>query len=200
MSRKEALDLLDSLPDFKDGVMALPTESRYKLLIWPNDHLLTKAELVTDFKSEALKELVVSMFEIMHKSGGIGLAATQVGSNKQVFIADLSSIIDPFVFGFSKPKTFINPVILKAETPSPLEEGCLSFPGITQIVRRPYDVTIKAFDVDGNEFIEEANGLYAHVLQHELEHLQGKTIYNHMSNLRKDIVKRKLNKVKKYTE
>ena len=174
--------------------------NKHKLLIWPHPLLNFHTSNLdsSEFGSQELKDLVVSMFDLLHKYGGIGLAANQIGLNKNLFVADLSSVIDPQVFGFTKPKVFINPVIQSFNTASELEEGCLSFPGVTQKVKRHYNITVTAYDIDGNEFTEEANGLYAHVLQHEMEHLNGITLYNHMSALRRDMTKRKINKLQKY--
>lgn len=171
---------------------------KYNLITWPNELLMQPAVDVQleEFSSEELKHLVASMFEIMHKSGGIGLAASQVGVLKNIFVLDLSRI--PENGGFTTPKVFINPQPVGSEERTELEEGCLSFPGIYQKVSRYKSLSMSALDIDGKPFFEKATDLYAHVMMHEYDHLRGKTIYNYMSNLRRDIVRRKLNKQNKF--
>ncbi len=170
--------------------------TKYKLLTWPNDKLTSISEDVKEeeFKTQELKELVVAMFDIMHQSGGIGLAAPQIGILKNIFVVDLSFFKDHEAMGFTKPKAFINPRPVGGPQDSEMEEGCLSFPGVFQKVIRPEEVIVMSQDVDGNFFNEKGKGLYSHVILHEYDHLRGKTIYNHMSRLRKDMAKRKLNK------
>lgn len=162
------------------------------LKTFPNPILTQKCDDVRFdvFGEEKLKKLVVDMYEIMHKNGGIGLAAPQVGLSLNIFVVDLVQPQD----GYTTPKVFINPKVMTSEETSEMEEGCLSFPGITQSITRPAKVTVLAQDIDGKPFTEEATGLYAHAIMHEYEHLQGKTIYNHMSALRRDIVRRKIQK------
>lgn len=173
--------------------------NKYELITWPHPVLTTKSTAlsVEECKTAETKELVVSMFFTMHNHGGIGLAANQVGVTKRIIVADISYLPNAKDLGFTKPKVFINPEVIETHGTSELEEGCLSFPEITMKLKRCDLVTVKALDIDGNEFIEEASGLYAHVLQHEIDHLNGTTIYDYMTNLRRDIVKRKLNKFNK---
>ncbi len=172
--------------------------NKYQLITWPNELLLQPTLEVKqeEFGTDELKNLVASMFDIMHKAGGVGLAAPQVGVLSKIFVVDLSPV--PENGGFTTPKVFINPQPIGGPEDYELEEGCLSFPGIYQKVTRPKDVVITAKDIDGNIFIEKSTGLYSHVILHECDHLNGKTIYNHMSNLRRDIVRRKLNKQNKF--
>jgi len=175
-----------------------PIVSKYKLLTWPNDTPTSVSEDVKEeeFKTDELKELVVAMFDIMHKNGGIGLAAPQIGVLKNLFVVDLSTFADHQAMGFTKPKVFINPKPVGGPQDSEMGEGCLSFPGVFQKITRPEEVFVMSRDVDGNFFNEKGKGLYSHVILHEYEHLRGKTIYNYMSRLRKDMAKRKLNKQK----
>ncbi len=168
---------------------------KYNLVIWPNDTLSQKCSDVTqeEFGSNELKDLVASMFDIMHKNHGIGLAAPQVGLLKNVFVVDVGQSYD------IKPKVFINPAIItQSDNKSSLDEGCLSFPAISQSVQRNKDILVEAKDIDGKTFQEKASNLYAHVLQHEYDHLVGKTIYSYMGAVKKDIVKRKIQKLHQY--
>lgn len=169
--------------------------TKRSLVLWPDPILMEPAVEVKaeEFNSPELKELVADMFEILHKSGGIGLAAPQVGVNKRIFVASLGASNTPDS-GFTTPKVFINPAVTRSEEDSEMEEGCLSFPGIYQKVTRGQNVIVLAQNVNGEFFTEKAYNLYAHVIQHEYDHLKGVTLYDKMSNLRKDMTRRKMAK------
>lgn len=176
----------------------MPPTPKYKLLTWPNDILTSGCEDIKEeeFGKDELKKLIVDMFDIMRDNGGIGLAAPQIGILKNIFVVDLSHFSNAKDFGFTTSRVFINPRPVGGPTDSELEEGCLSFPGVFQKVKRPDEVFVMAQDVDGTYFNEKAKGLYSHVILHEYDHLKGKTIFNYMSRLRKDMAKRKINKQK----
>lgn len=143
-----------------------------------------KAKQIKKIDNE-IKVLVNNMFETMRYGNGIGLAATQVGSDKSIFIVDLSP-----VKGFEnfKPMVFINPkIIFQSEEKSISEEGCLSVPSIRAEVERPKGIKIIFRDVDNNEKILEDNDLLARVIQHEYDHLIG-TFF--IDRIPKDILKR----------
>ncbi len=141
-----------------------------------------------------LVEFIKKMFYTMYQNKGIGLAATQVGSNKQFFIADLKLNHDQ-----EKSEKFIliNPVIVDAEGSEVGEEGCLSVPGITESVKRKYKVLLKAIDINGKEIEIEAEGLLARVFQHELDHLHGKLFIDYLSPIKKRLVLNRLKKMRK---
>jgi peptide deformylase len=189
------MDSPKNLPPLWDSANSM---TKRQIVLWPEVNEFCPCEDVKpeDFKTEELKELVADMFELMHKSFGIGLAAPQVGVNKNIFVVDLS-IVNTADSGFSTPKVFINPMIIGSMEESELEEGCLSFPGVYQKVKRAKDVTITAQNVDGDFFTEKGYKLYAHVLQHEYDHLRGVTLYDKMSNLKRDVTRRKLAKYTK---
>lgn len=166
------------------------------LITWPNPILSVPCEPVTEFGTDYLKNIISKMFEVMQKNYGIGLAANQIGVSKRIFIADLSmcSKESQKEWGFDKPLCFINPKIIPADKKSTIEEGCLSFPTLLQKIARPDPIIVQAQDVDGKPFEIKASGLFAHVMSHETDHLNGITMMNYMSNLKKDIYKRKVKK------
>jgi peptide deformylase len=168
------------------------------LVLWP-DKILTELTVEVkpeEFNTDELKELVADLFEILHKTGGIGLAAPQIGVNKKIFVASLGASNTPDT-GFTTPKVFINPAPVGSMEESEMEEGCLSFPGVYHKVKRPKEVHVLAQNVTGDFFTEKAYNLYAHVIQHEYDHLRGITLYDKMSNLKRDVTRRKMAKYAK---
>lgn len=139
-----------------------------------DDVLRSKCEKVTVF-DDALKMLVDAMFETMDEADGIGLAAPQVGVEQRFFVVSLPQE--------NIKKVFINPEIIETsvETGS-YEEGCLSIPGLYHDVIRPLKVTVCAQDVNGKPFTVNADGLYARVIQHENDHLDGKLYIDRLSD------------------
>ena len=138
---------------------------------------------------DELRKLIDDMFETMYDAPGIGLAATQVNVHKRVIVMDLSE-------DKSEPRVFINPEITPlTDDLAPYEEGCLSVPGFYEKVKRPARVKIKALDRDGNVFEEEADELLATCIQHEIDHLEGKLFVDYVSRLKRDRIKKKLEKV-----
>ena len=169
-----------------------------RLKFWPEESLKEHSTNVEVF-DQALKETVSQMHKVLHQFRGIGIAAPQVGLNKKIFLVDLNALNkeEAAKCGYERPLTFINPVITNLQGESEIEEGCLSFPGVTQKVKRSAELTVSAQDVDGNFFEVNAKGIYATVIQHENEHLYGVTLYHHMSSLKRDIAKRKMQKFQK---
>lgn len=153
------------------------------------DPVLTqRANEVTVFDEE-LRTFVDNMFETMYDAPGVGLAAPQVGVLKRIFIMDCSTSKEP------KTKyVFINPVLLENEGDQTGDEGCLSFPGIYFEVKRPRRVVVKAQDVTGKEFTADVMDLEARCVAHETDHLDGELFIDHLSPLRRDLVKRKIKK------
>ena len=142
-----------------------------------------------------IKELIQDMFETMVHSDGVGLAAPQIGKAIRVVVITLDDLKDdyPEYAGFNK--AYINPHILEfddSETES-MDEGCLSLPGIHESVRRPKRIHVKYLDKDFNEHDEWVEGFLARVMQHEFDHLEGKMFIDHLSPLRKQMIRGKLN-------
>jgi peptide deformylase len=159
-----------------------------KILHYPDKRLRVPGEPVTDFGPE-LQTLIDDMAETMYAAPGVGLAATQIGVSKQLFIVDVSSGEGP-----NELRIFINPQIVKADGEIDWEEGCLSFPGVHQDVTRAERVKVRAQDRKGNWFEIETDGLMAIALQHEKDHLDGKLMIDHLSALKRRIVHRAMQK------
>ncbi|GAO91420.1 peptide deformylase [Pseudomonas syringae pv. actinidiae] len=137
---------------------------------------------------EGIRQLVDDMFETMYEAPGIGLAATQVNVHKRVVVMDLSE-------DRSEPMVFINPEIEKlTDEMDQYQEGCLSVPGFYENVDRPQKVRVKALDRDGKPYELVAEGLLAICIQHECDHLNGKLFVDYLSNLKRDRIKKKLEK------
>lgn len=158
-----------------------------KILHYPDKRLRIPGEPVTDFGAE-LQQLIDDMAETMYAAPGVGLAATQIGEAKQLFIVDVSSE------GPSDLQIFINPEFIKTEGKIEWEEGCLSFPGVHSDVTRAERVKMRAQDRHGKWFEVEADELLAIALQHEFDHLQGKLMIDHLSPLKRRIVHRAMQK------
>jgi peptide deformylase len=127
------------------------------------------------------------MAETMYAAPGIGLAATQVDVHKQVIVIDASDRHDSLV-------VLVNPEIVDATGESDIEEGCLSVPGIYELVQRAERVKVRAHDQNGKAFTLEAQGLLAVCIQHEMDHLQGKVFVEHLSQLKQQRIRAKLAK------
>ena len=143
-----------------------------------------------------LQELIDNMFESMYAANGVGLAAPQINLNIRLFTVDASPFAedDPLAKGFKK--VFINPVILERTGEDILfEEGCLSFPGLHEGIIRKADIRIKYFDENFNEFEEAYSGIRSRIIQHEYDHLEGILMIDHLSNLKKMILKRRLKEI-----
>ena len=156
------------------------------ILRYPDARLHKLAAPVTVF-DEPLKKLVRDMAETMYAAPGIGLAATQVDVHKQVIVLDVSERRDSLV-------VLVNPEIVEATGISDIEEGCLSVPGVYDIVERAERVKVRAYDQNGNSFILEAQGLLSVCIQHEMDHLKGKVFVEYLSQLKQQRVRAKLAK------
>jgi len=156
------------------------------ILKYPDKRLRNPAEPITDF-GEELQSQIDDMFETMYEAPGIGLAATQVNIHKQLFVIDVSE-------DKSQPLVFINPQITELRGVEEMEEGCLSFPGVYAKVERADEVTIKALDRNGQAFTLDADGLLAVCIQHELDHTQGKLFVDYLSPLKRNRIRKKLEK------
>ena len=158
----------------------------------PNE-LLKKTSDPIEKVGDNEKRLVKDLFETMYNSNGIGLAAVQVGILKRVLVVDVSSKEEE-----KKPICFINPHIKKvSDEMSIYEEGCLSIPDTFIEIERPKICEVEYIDLDGKLKNIKCDGLLSTCLQHEINHLDGKLIIDHLSKLKRDIIIKKISKDKK---
>ena len=156
------------------------------ILEFPDPRLRTKAKPVTNV-DDGIRILVRDMFETMYDAPGIGLAATQVNVHKRVIVIDVSE-------DKSSPLTFINPEFVPVAGEKEHEEGCLSVPGFYEAVVRPDRIRVKALNAKGEPFEMECDGLLSVCLQHEMDHLEGILFVDHLSRLKRDRIRAKLQK------
>jgi len=143
-----------------------------------------------------VKKLVEDMFATMHESNGIGLAAPQIGLSLRLFVVDGSGTDDTEIKDFRQ--VFINAQILEEEGEKwAFEEGCLSIPTIREHVHRLPKLRIRYYDLDWNLFEEEYQGMRARIIQHEYDHIQGVLFIDHLSGLRKRLIKNRLANISK---
>lgn len=164
----------------------------YPIVKFPEPILTTPAGPVADFGTEELKALVADMFETMYLANGVGLAAPQINLPHRLTVIDCSCGDNP-----EEKLVLINPEIIHREGKQVGEEGCLSIPGFRANVTRAMHVRVKAQDVDGNWFEVEGTELLARAMQHEIDHLNGILFINHISPLKRDLIKRKIRKMQK---
>ena len=161
-----------------------------KILIFPDPRLRTVAKAVEKV-DDSLKKLTEDMLETMYDGSGIGLAATQVDVHKRVIVIDISEKKD-------EPLVLINPVLKKVIDPEvkTYSEGCLSVPGFYEELERPSEIEISFQDVNGQDHTLIANGLLSVVVQHEMDHLEGKMMVDSISNVKREMIRKKLSKAK----
>jgi peptide deformylase len=173
----------------------------YKVVKYLNNPILEKvADPVMDFATPALQQLVDDMFETMYASHGIGLAAPQIDLNMRITVVDISAATDDEEDKEEDHIVLINPEIVRKEGQQKGEEGCLSIPGFREPVSRAKKAVVRARDVQGDTFEIEAEDLLARVFQHEIDHLNGVLFVNHLSSLKRDLIKRKIRKLQKAGE
>lgn len=145
--------------------------------------------------SDAEVQLVKDMVETMYKAPGVGLAAPQVGVGKRIMVTDPSA-------GEKRNQliTIINPEIAESDGEQLEDEGCLSIPGFSAIVLRPKRVVLKGIDLNGKEITVEGKDLLARAFCHEMDHLNGVVFLDHLSFLKRDLIKRKIKKLVKQGE
>lgn len=161
--------------------------AKLTILEYPNPRLRIKAQPV-EVVDDSIRKLVDDMFETMEDAQGIGLAASQVDVHKRIIVMDISE-------KRNEPRVFINPEIEVLQPGSvPYDEGCLSVPGFYESVERPSHVMIHALDANGDTFEEEAKGLLAVCIQHEIDHLEGKLFVDYLSPLKRERIRKKLKK------
>jgi peptide deformylase len=159
------------------------------ILEFPDQRLRTRARPVTQFDAE-LGRLIDDMFESMYAAPGIGLAATQVDVHKRVLVIDISE-------NRSGPMVFINPEILSREGEAENEEGCLSVPGIFDEVKRAAKIRVRSQDRAGVVSEKDYEGMLAVCIQHEMDHLDGKLFVDYLSDLKRQRIRKKLEKERK---
>lgn len=156
------------------------------ILKYPDERLRTVAKPVESV-DDNLRKVIDDMLETMYSSQGVGLAATQVNVHQRLFVADCSE-------NGKEPLVFINPEIIQRDGIHENEEGCLSFPNVYAKVERAGKITVRALDREGEIFEREAEGLLAICIQHELDHLNGKLFVDYLSPLKRDRIRKKLEK------
>lgn len=157
-----------------------------EVLTFPDERLRTIAKPVEKVDNN-IKTLIKNMFETMKDEQGIGLAATQVNVHKRVIVMDVSE-------NQNTPYAFVNPEIIEKSGVSESEEGCLSVPNNYAIIERAEKVKVKALNENGEVFELEAEGLFATCIQHEIDHLNGVLLVDYLSPLKRDRIKKKLEK------
>jgi len=163
-----------------------------EILSFPDPRLRIEAKPVEDF-NPALLKLISDMRETMYAEQGIGLAATQVNVHKQLLVLDVSESRTQF-------HVYINPQVLHSEGSETCEEGCLSVPGVYAEVSRAKTIRVKAQNPDGSFFEQNLDGLHAVCLQHEMDHLKGVLFVDYLSPLKRQMVRKKLEKQKRQAE
>jgi peptide deformylase len=157
-----------------------------EILKYPDPRLREVAKPVAIVTDETRK-LIEDMAETMYANTGCGLAATQVGIDQRIFVIDVAAEGEP-----SNLQVFINPEILVTDGIQTWEEGCLSFPGATEEIRRAEKVKVKALDQNGTSFELEATGLLAIAIQHENDHLNGVLMIDKLNAVKRRLVSRKV--------
>lgn len=163
--------------------------ARLPVLHYPDSRLRKKAVTITSI-DEAIRELAHDMLETMYDEGGIGLAATQVNVQKRLVVMDLSESRDD-------PLYLVNPEVLTTEGEEEMQEGCLSVPDFYDTVRRAERIRFRYQTLDGEAVERNADGLLAVCVQHEIDHLDGKLFIDYLSPLKRQRLKKKLEKQEK---
>lgn len=157
-----------------------------EILHFPDPRLRKKATPITEITPK-IRQLAEDMLETMYDAPGVGLAANQVNVQKRIIVIDVSE-------DKSAPLIFINPEIISKQGEREHEEGCLSVPEAYEVVMRADTVKVKALNLDGDEFELDADELLATCIQHEIDHLDGKLFVDYISNLKRQRIKKRLEK------
>jgi peptide deformylase len=156
------------------------------ILEFPDPRLRIRAKPVERFDEE-LKQLIADMFETMYAAPGVGLAGTQVNMHRHIFVMDTSA-------EKNAPQVYINTEVLEQEEEQAADEGCLSVPAIFEPVHRATRVRVRSHDADGQPFERELTGLAAVCVQHEMDHLAGKLFVDYLTSLKRERIRRRLEK------
>ena len=160
--------------------------AKLRILEFPDPRLRKKAVPV-EVVDDPLRQLIDDMFETMYEAPGIGLAATQVDVHRRLLVADVSQEKD-------EPQVLINPEILERDGSAITEEGCLSVPGYYEEIERAEHIKVRYLDRDGNEQESEYEGLLAVCVQHEIDHLDGKLFVDYLSEIKRQRIRKRLEK------
>ena len=156
------------------------------ILHFPDPRLRNSAKPV-DAVDDSVRQLIDDMFETMYDAPGIGLAAIQVNVPKRVIVVDTSE-------DRSAPLALVNPEILEKHGEEEMDEGCLSVPGVYETVQRAERIRVRALGRDGQPFERDLDGLLAVCVQHEIDHLDGKLFVDYLSSLKRQLIRKKLEK------
>jgi len=159
------------------------------ILHFPDERLRTVAKPVAKV-TDKHRTLITNMLETMYDAPGIGLAATQINVHERILVVDISE-------EKNEPIVLINPEILEKDGDQEFDEGCLSVPGIYETVHRAENIRVSALNKDGESFEMDAHGLLAVCIQHEMDHLEGKLFVDYLSQLKKQRIRKKLEKQQK---
>lgn len=159
------------------------------IVLWGSEVLDKPSDPVTNITGEEVK-LVQDMIETMYKAPGVGLAAPQVGISKRIMVTDPT-------IGEKKESliTLVNPEIVETDGEQCEEEGCLSIPGFAATLVRPKKVVLRGVDLDGREILIEGSDLLARAFCHEMDHLDGRFFLDHLSFIKRDMIKRRIKKL-----
>jgi peptide deformylase len=163
--------------------------TKLAILEYPDPRLRTKAKPI-EVVDDAVRQLAADMLETMYAAKGVGLAASQVDVHRRLLVIDVSETRD-------QPLVLINPEIVSAEGRAPGEEGCLSLPGIYDKLERAAKIKVRALDRNGIRFELDAEGMLAVCIQHEMDHLEGKLFVDYLSELKRQLIRRRLQKERK---
>ncbi|HHJ80407.1 MAG TPA: peptide deformylase [Candidatus Tenderia electrophaga] len=161
------------------------------ILFFPDERLRRQCRPVSEVDAK-LRQLIDDMFETMYEAPGIGLAAPQVGVFERLMVIDISE-------DKNAPQVFINPELLETRGVELMEEGCLSVPGIYEDVERADWIRVRALDRNGDSFEKEVSGLEAVCIQHEIDHLDGKLFVDYLSGLKRQRIRKKMEKQRRQT-
>lgn len=164
--------------------------AKLEILEFP-DPRLRKQAVDVDVVDDALRQTIDDMLETMYAAPGIGLAATQVNIAKRLVVIDVSE-------DKNEPLVFINPELLEKDGEEEMDEGCLSVPGVYERVRRAEHIKVRALDRNGEAFELETGGLLAVCVQHEIDHLDGKLFVDYLSEMKRQRIRKKLEKERRH--
>jgi peptide deformylase len=162
-----------------------------EILHYPDPRLRTRAAPVEQVDQQ-IQQLANDMLETMYAAPGIGLAATQVNVHKRLIVLDVSE-------ERNQPLQLINPKIVKTSGEEQMEEGCLSVPGVFELVERAAEIKVQALNLQGQPLEIDASGLLAVCIQHEIDHLDGKLFVDYLSLLKRARIRKKLGKTQRQT-
>ncbi|MCC6953914.1 MAG: peptide deformylase [Deltaproteobacteria bacterium] len=157
-----------------------------EIVLYPDPLLKEQCDPVEEIDA-ALHRLLDDMAETMYSADGIGLAAPQIGVLSRVIVIDLGS--DEEIGRPNQLLEFINPVILEREGDTEYDEGCLSIPGIREVIRRSARIKVQALDRDGKEFVMNTDGLLAIALQHEIDHINGVLFIDRIGTAKREMLR-----------